>query len=169
MQKPLSYKIALTGILTALTIVLSIAETLIIGAIPGVPPGVRLGLSNVCIMAAIVLLSTKAALPIVLCKSLFVMFTRGFTAGIMAFAGTFAAFIVMALMIAFTKRSFIFICVIAAVSHIFAQILTACILTESFYTLYYLPVPLLTAVITGVITGAVFTETIKKLDFVGKI
>jgi heptaprenyl diphosphate synthase len=156
-------KIAMAGILTALTVILGSVENLIISFIPGLPPGVRLGLSNILIMAAIVLLGEKYAFPLAVMKGLFVLLSRGFTAGIMSLTGTLAAFVTLSLMIRFTKRGYIFISVCAAITHIIIQILTACILTGNIYTLYYLPIPLVTSIITGVLTGIIFSGTIKGL------
>jgi heptaprenyl diphosphate synthase len=142
--------IALTAILLAVTIVLSWAETLLL---PDLPTGIKLGLSNITIMTAVIFINAKAGITLTILKSVFVLLTRGVIAGMMSLSGGVLALIVIILLLKKTDCSYIFVSVLAAVCHIIGQIAFSMIMTESFYVISYAPILLLTSTMSGILTG----------------
>jgi heptaprenyl diphosphate synthase len=70
----------------ALTLVLNLVENMI-PPITGLPPGVKLGLSNIVVMYCLFNVNKTTAFSIASLKSVFVLITRGATAGLLSFAG----------------------------------------------------------------------------------
>ena len=69
-------RLALMGLLFALAMALSFLEALL-PALPMLPPGIRLGLSNIVTMYALFVLGPVSGYTIAVLKSLFVLLTRG--------------------------------------------------------------------------------------------
>ena len=76
-------RIALSGLLFALTMALSFAESAIAPML-GLMPGVKIGLANIVVMYALFFMGAKQALSLALLKSFFVMLTRGVVAGFLS-------------------------------------------------------------------------------------
>ncbi|MEG0571145.1 MAG: Gx transporter family protein, partial [Oscillospiraceae bacterium] len=70
--------IAQTGLMFALMVILMIIEG-IFPPIPSMPPGVKLGLSNVVIMFSLLFIGIKRTALLVFLKVSFVFITRGST------------------------------------------------------------------------------------------
>ncbi|MDR0943514.1 MAG: Gx transporter family protein [Ruminococcus sp.] len=153
-------KITLAAILLAVTIVLSWAETVLL---PPLPTGIRLGLSNITIMIAIIFVGGKTGLALTILKSGFVLLTRGVIAGLMSFSGGIFAFIVIVLLLKKTDSSFVFVSVTAAIAHIIGQLILSSIITESYYVLALTPVLLIASVISGILTGIITGGIVKKM------
>ena len=79
-------RVALGGVLFALAMVLSFAESSI-APLLGLAPGMKLGLANVVVMYALLFLGGRAALALVLLKAGFGLLTRGAVAGLLSLAG----------------------------------------------------------------------------------
>ena len=79
-------RLALMGLLFALAMALSFLESLL-PALPMLPPGIRLGLSNIITMYALFVLGPVSGYTIAVLKSLFVLLTRGAVAAAMSAAG----------------------------------------------------------------------------------
>ena len=77
---------AWTGMLFALAIALSYLESLV-SPLLGLMPAIKLGLSNIVVMYALLFLRTRTALLLVLLKALFAFLTRGATAGFLSLCG----------------------------------------------------------------------------------
>jgi heptaprenyl diphosphate synthase len=152
-----SKRVAFTGIFAAAAIVLNLLDSFISA---GLPPGIRFGLANTAVFAAAALLGGRSAAGLTALKCLFVFITRGAFAGLMSLSGSVPALILLLLLIYKSKRSYTFISAAAAVVHATGQIVCAAIFTESFYTLYYYPVMLAAAVVSGVLTGIICTRII---------
>ena len=95
---------ALMGLLFALAGALNTLENLLSAFLPA---GMRVGLSNIVIMAAILCINLPSAAVLVILKAMLVLLTRGFTAGIMSLCGSMAAFLVTALLFRRTRCSYI--------------------------------------------------------------
>ena len=70
------------GLLFALAMALSFLESLL-PALPMLPPGIRLGLSNIVTMYALFVLGPVSGYTIAVLKALFVLLTRGAVAAAM--------------------------------------------------------------------------------------
>ena len=77
---------ALSGLLAALALTLSLLEGML-PPLPGMPPGAKLGLSNVVMMYAAGTLGLPFAMALAVIKGGFALLTRGVTAGAMRFSG----------------------------------------------------------------------------------
>ena len=71
--------IALSGLLFALAMALSFIEGTLV--IPGLLPGMKLGLANIVVMYALFFMGPRQALVLDILKALFVFLVSGFTAG----------------------------------------------------------------------------------------
>ena len=90
-------RLALMGLLFALAMALSFLESLL-PALPMLPPGIRLGLSNIVTMYALFVLGPVSGYTIAVLKSLFVLLTRGAVAAAMSASGGIASVTVMLLL-----------------------------------------------------------------------
>jgi heptaprenyl diphosphate synthase len=151
-------RIALLGLLFALAIVLSVVESLL--PIPAPIPGIRLGLSNIVVMFALLHLRKKDALAVTLLKSLFVAATRGIVAGLLSLSGGLLALGVMTLILLLTKRkaTYLLISMAGAVFHNIGQISAASIILRTALWLY-LPVLLVSGIVTGFATSVLLKLT----------
>lgn len=147
-------KYALIIILVTNAILISFLESFI--PIPIPVPGIKLGLANIITMLAIAFLSWQDVLLIVVVRSFVVaILTRGVMMLAFSLTGGILSAIVMWLL--YTKLSkFVSIkgvSIAGAITHNTTQLVVASAILGQFVVLYYLPVLLISAVITGFITG----------------
>lgn len=150
-----SRKVAFFGILGALSLVLGFFESVMLPEIPFLPPGAKLGLSNIVTMYAVSVSSFTGGLYIVLLKALFAVITRGLTAGVMSLCGGLLSCITVSLMIKKEGRAFSFfgIGVASAVMHNIGQLIAACFVTGTAALMTYGKYLLVFALVTGSVTG----------------
>ncbi len=160
-MKTASKKIAFIGLLAALAIAFSFLEGLL-PPLPFLPPGAKLGLSNIVTMFAAGTTGIFSALIIAVVKAVFAFLTRGITAGVMSLAGGLLSTTVMWLIFRKTKLSLSVIGVSGALSHNFAQLIIAFFLTRA-AVFYYAPFMIIFGVITGLLTGAVLKISLPPL------
>ena len=86
MQNHKARQTALLGMLFALSMALSFLESMLTPFF-GLMPAMKLGLSNIVVMYAVLFLNRRSALYLVLLKALFALFTRGVTAGFLSLWG----------------------------------------------------------------------------------
>ena len=94
----------MTGLLAALALALSFLEELL-PPLPMVPPGAKLGLSNIASMYAAGTLGLPSALFLAVFKGLFALMTRGGMAGIMSLSGGIFSTLVMWLLLKKARAS----------------------------------------------------------------
>lgn len=154
---------ALYGLLGALALVLSAAENMV-PPIPVLPPGAKLGLSNLVTMFAVNVLGLAPALFITLLKGLFAGLTRGVLASAMSLAGGLVSTLAMWLLCRPRRQlaGAVGLGVVGAVAHNFGQFWVAFFLTTP-AVVYYIPWLLLFGVLSGVLTGLVFCVTMPLL------
>lgn len=159
-------KLTLNAILAALAVAISVVEGLL-PTIAFMPPGAKLGLSNIVTMYTSKRLSVYNALAIVIVKALFVFATRGVTAFFMSLAGGFVSTIITAILLnkKNSKIGYIGIGVLGAAAHNVSQLGIAALITNN-GVLYYLPFLIAASVVTGIVTGTIlyliFTITDKQ-------
>ena len=88
--------IALSGLLFALAMALSFIEGSLV--IPGLLPGMKLGLANIVVMYALFFMGVKQALVLDVLKALFVFLVSGFTAGFLSLCGGLLSLLAMAVL-----------------------------------------------------------------------
>lgn len=147
-------KIALTGMLAAVALVLWAVEAML--PLDGLlPPGVKLGLSNIITMFAAFALGFPAAAAIVLVKAGVSLLTHGAVAGLLSLGGGLLSTIAICLILRADKKGrlgFFGISVAGAVCHNSGQLLFVLLMTSP-AVLWYAPVLLASAVVAGGVTG----------------
>lgn len=156
MKKNLTFKVCYYGLLGAEAIALAFFENLI-PALPFMPPGAKLGFSNIVTMIAAYSLGLPSALYIVLIKAVFAFLTRGITAFFMSLCGGILSAIAMFLLfkIKNNKAGISGISVISAVMHNLGQFIVACFLVGSKAVFGYAPFLLIFGIFMGLITGGI--------------
>ena len=154
MKKNNARKITFLGLMFSLGIVLSYLESML-PALPGLPPGMKLGLSNIVTIFCLVCYGPVPALILAVLKSLLALITRGMTASLLSLAGGVLSVAAMTaiLIISRKKASVVFTSIFGAVFHNVGQILMACLLLNTTYVIYYVPVLVISGVIVGILTG----------------
>ena len=145
-------RLALMGLLFALAMALSFLESLL-PALPMLPPGIRLGLSNIVTMYALFVLGPVSGYTIAVLKSLFVLLTRGAVAAAMSASGGIASVTVMLLLSVF-----------GGAAHNVGQLIAARFIISNQYVWYYLPVLLAAGLLMGAITGMALRVVMPYLD-----
>lgn len=152
MKNDLARRVALTGMLFALAIALSFFESLVTPLL-ALPPGIKLGLANIVVMYALLFLSWRPALMLVVLKAGFGLLTRGGMAGLLSLSGGLVSLGVMVLLMLPKNRvSVLVISIVGAVCHNLAQLLVIALVMGR-YSLYYAPVLVVAGVVVGLITA----------------
>lgn len=155
-------RVALGGMLAALALAFSFLEGLL-PPLPGMPPGARLGLSNLVTMYAAGGLGLPWGLGLALVKGGFALLTRGLAAGTMSLCGGLASTACMWLLLKKTRASLGLTGVCGALVHNGAQLAAAVLLT-SWAALGYVPALLAFSIFSGLLTGTVLKLTLPALE-----
>ena len=141
-------RLALMGLLFALAMALSFLESLL-PALPMLPPGIRLGLSNIITMYA-----------------LFVLLTRGAVAAAMSAAGGIVSVTAMLLLsrLPGVKKQYLLLSIFGGAAHNLGQLVAARFIISNLYVWYYLPVLLVAGIVMGAITGMVLRVILPYLN-----
>lgn len=159
-----SRKIALLGLLTALCFALSYIEFLLPLPSFGVP-GVKLGLANLCVMAALWLVGAKEAAAINLIRIILNWAIFGsFTGLLYSLAGGFLSFLAMLLLKKSGRFSPIGISAAAGALHNVGQLAVAMLLTDAAALWYYTPVLIICGLAAGAVNGLVFSAILLRLQ-----
>ena len=158
-------RLALMGLLFALAMALSFLESLL-PALPMLPPGIRLGLSNIVTMYALFVLGPVSGYTIAVLKSLFVLLTRGAVAAAMSASGGIASVTVMLLLslLPGIRRQYLLLSVFGGAAHNMGQLIAARFIISNHYVWYYLPVLLAAGLLMGAITGMALRVVMPYLD-----
>ncbi|MEG0876972.1 MAG: Gx transporter family protein [Oscillospiraceae bacterium] len=156
------------ALLTAAALVLGYVESFIPVA-PGIP-GVKLGLSNTVLLYAIYLMDTKSAVILMLLKVVLSGFLfAGVSAMLFSLGGGILSLIMMLLVRALwrEKISVIGVSLVGAVFHNLGQLSVAAFVVKTLPLLTYLPILLISALITGVLTGLIAKYVFRALGAMG--
>ncbi|HHU72105.1 MAG TPA: Gx transporter family protein [Clostridiales bacterium] len=154
--------IAIYGLLVALAFILSYIEYLI--PFP-LMPGIKLGLANLVVITAMYGLGYKESLVLSIIRILLVGFTFGnLSTMLYSLAGGMLSWIMMAI----TKKSKWFslvgVSVIGGVFHNIGQIIVAILIVSNPLIVTYLPLLLVTGVVTGALIGLLASMIIKRVN-----
>lgn len=154
-------RLTLLALLTAAALVLGYVEHLIpLTAIPGI----KLGLANTVLLYALFLMDVKSAVLLMLLKvGLSGLLYGGVSAMAYSFAGGALSLLGMCLVKRIPGMSVIGVSVTGAALHNIGQVLLACLVVGSRAVLVYLPLLLVSAAATGVLTGIVARLTMRAL------
>lgn len=159
-----THRMVLIALLTALAIALMAVERMIPVSIA--IPGVKLGLANVVTLTALYMFTWRDTFTIILLRVLIGSLILGsFSAFMFSLGGALLAFAVMALLMTFLPRLFstVGISICGAVAHNMGQLLVAAAVVQNLSIISYLPVLLIAAVGTGLVTGYTVTLLLKYL------
>lgn len=158
-------KIALTGLLFALALTFSFIES-VFPSIPGMPPGIKLGLSNIVTMFCLFSLGAPYTAAVVILKAGFSFLMRGTIAGILSLSGGLLSAFVMFSLIVFGKQrlSIGFTSISGAVAHNVGQIFTVRLFIGSNAVFFYLPLLLLSGIVMGTLTGITYKAVCPYLE-----
>ncbi len=154
MKKAKQRKTALYGVLVALAMIFSYIETLI--PIPIGIPGVKPGLANLVVFAALYRMGPLDAFVISMVRIVLVGITFGsLSAMLYSFAGGIFSFLIMWLCWKKDWFTRVGVSVAGGVSHNIGQLAAAALVLESGAVFSYLPVLLLSGTVTGALIGLV--------------
>ena len=133
---------------------------------PIVPiPGIKLGLANIVTLLVLVLYGPKEAVFVLIVRILLgSMFGGQMISFFYSLSGGILCWLVMSLISALLKKKFLVISMCGAAAHNIGQILAAIVITHSISVVAYLPVLMLSAMITGCFTGLVAQVCAKRLQ-----
>ena len=157
-------KVARYGLLLALALVLSYAESLV--PLSVAVPGVKLGLPNLVVLFALYRLGVKEAATLSLIRVVLVSTLFGNAYSLWySLAGAALSLTVMILL----KKTGLFghlgVSVAGGVCHNLGQIAVAMLVLRSVAVAYYLPVLLISGIAAGVAIGAVGAVMVKRVQF----
>ena len=153
---------ALFGLMVALAFTLSYLESLLplnLGI-----PGVKLGLANLVVVTALYTMKPGEAFIIAIIRIVLAGLTFGNTYSLIySLCGGLLSFCVM-LAIKQTKLSVSGVSMLGGVSHNIGQIAAAAVLMGTARIIYYLPVLLVSGVVTGLLLGLLAGIIIKRTE-----
>ena len=158
----LKIKAAYFGVFTALALIFSYVETLIpihIGI-----PGVKLGLANLIVVIALYRMGVREAYVLSVVRVILAGFLFGNLFAILySLAGGLFSLTVMAFLKKTEKFSVLGVSMAGGVFHNIGQLMMAAIVLESLSITYYLPVLLISGIVTGLLIGIVANEMLKRV------
>ena len=159
--------VALSGMLFALAMALSFTEGML--TIPGLLPGMKLGLANVVVMYALLFMGPGQALVLDLLKALFVFLVSGPTAGFLSLCGGLLSLAVMWLLydVLPWRPTWFILSVCGAFGHNVGQLLGAGMLISSAMSLYYAPIMLVLGLVMGALTALILRALLPALGRLG--
>ena len=156
-------KIARMGLLVALAMILSYVESLIPAFVA--VPGVKVGLANIVVIFALYTLGPVEALTVSLLRVILSSFLFGSVLSLLySLSGALLSLGGMMVMKKLKIFSTLVVSVTGGVLHNVGQILVACLVLETDVLLYYLPVLILSGVVTGAVIGIIGSLVIKRLE-----
>ena len=143
---------AFCGMLTALAMIFSYVEALI--PVPLGIPGIKLGLANLVVLSGLYVLRPAEVFAVSLCRILLIGFLFGTGMSILySLAGGVLSFLVMLLLLKAGLFSRVGISAAGGVCHNVGQLLAAALVLRSFAVFSYLPVLMVSGVLTGIAIG----------------
>ena len=154
-------KTAFYGLMVALAFIFSYVESLL--PIVGIP-GVKLGLANLVVLITLCIMRPRDALAISLLRIVLVGFTFGSPASMLySLAGGLVSLGVMVLCHRTEKFSLLGISIAGGVSHNLAQLAVAAAVLRTPQITWYLPILLVSGLLTGTLIGIVTRLCLPKL------
>lgn len=161
-------QVALSGLLFALAIVLSIVESMV-APLLGLPPFVKIGLANIVVMYALFVMGLRQALFLAILKALFVLLTRGVVAGWLSLCGGLTSLLVMWLLHRLFKKkvTYFILSVCGALGHNVGQLVAASFVLGDVLAMAYAPILLIFGLVMGFVTSSGLTALLGRLKHAG--
>lgn len=164
-------KITILAVFLAFAIAISVAETLLLS--PYLLPGMKIGFGNIIILVILYVYGFKEGIFVSILKVFIVslcvgnIFQMGF---FMSLCGSLFSLISMYLLIKFFKScSIYFVSIIGAITHCIGQICVGAFYIESIYIFYYLPILLITSILSGICIAFLVIRILKTQFFVNEM
>ena len=168
MKKTDIKRVAFCGMFTAVAIIMGYIESFIV--IPGLLPGMKLGLANCVILFVLMRYGLLSAVLVSLVRIIVVNSLFGnMTAAAFSLAGAALSIIVMSLLKRSGRFSTVGMSLAGGVAHNLGQVLVAMLVFENAGMFYYFPMLIVTGVAAGVFVGILAGLVISKMDKVTKI
>ena len=156
-------KIAFLGMFAAFAMILSFVEMQIPAFVA--IPGIKLGLPNIAVVLILYKIGSKEA---VTCSFVRILLSNILFGSLVSFlysaAGAALSLTAMIIMKKMNMFSVVTVSVVGGVTHNMAQIVVACLITETAQLLYYLPVLIISGLIAGIIIGMIAALSYKRLE-----
>ena len=168
-------KLTRIAILTAMAIILHIAEGMI--PVPLPVPGVKLGFANIITLTAIALFGLRKAMTVVVLRTVLSSLLTGTFFSVsfaMSFSGGVAAALLMAFLWKLSQKapnplfSTVGISIAGALAHNLTQLLAASLIMATGGIFFYLPVMLISSIPTGILIGILAKLLLPRLQTVLK-
>lgn len=161
-------KLARMALLTAVALIIFIVEAQIPSPVP--IPGVKLGLANIITVYAVFALGPGPALMILVCRVfLGAVFSGQMMTLFYSLGGGLLCWCAMCLLRRFLTEKQIWICsVFGAIFHNIGQMIVAAAIARTLALLAYLPVLMVSAVLTGAFTGFAAQFLLERLKRIGQ-
>ncbi len=152
------------GILVGAALVLGYVERLI--PLPFALPGIKLGLANTVLLYGLYMMTWRNTMTLMVLKVLLsgILFA-GFSGALYSFSGGLLSLVIMLLMMQYNDVSIVGVSISGAVAHNIGQVLMAMLVVQTRGLLLYLPVLMVSGVITGMLTGVIAKNVLKGLSF----
>lgn len=161
-------RIARFGILASMALVLGYIEHMI--PIAPAVPGVKLGLANTVLLYGVFLMGAKSSFMLMLVKVLLSGLLFSGVSGMMySLAGGLLSLLVMLPLSRVKDMGTVGVSVGGAVGHNIGQSAVACLLIGYRAVLGYLPVLMISAILTGILTGIAAKYAINALERSGAL
>lgn len=156
-------RITRAAVLAGLALIIFIIELQIPHLVP--IPGIKLGLANIVTVVSMFLLGPVDTAGILLVRILLGSIFAGQTLSLLySLAGGLLCYLVMLLLRKILTEKQIWVCsVLGAIAHNLGQIAVAILVTRTPALLSYLPILLVSAIITGLFTGLCAQFTVNRL------
>lgn len=155
--------LALYGVLIALALVLSYAESQI--PVFFAVPGMKLGLTNLVVVVALYKLGDKSAFSINLIRILLVSLLFGTVMSLwFSLAGGLLSTLVMIFLKHTNKFGVVVVSMVGGVTHNIGQLLVAMVVLQTKQLGWYLVILWFTGLITGALIGLLGGELVRRLD-----
>lgn len=156
-------KLSFTALLGAIALTVFILEAQIPPIVP--IPGVKPGLSNAVVLITIGFLDRKSAFAVLLIKIILgSLFGGSVSAMLFSLGGGLLAYAVMAMGFNFFSKNLLWaLSALSAIAHNIGQLLVAAAVGGNIRIFYYLPILLVSGIVTGVFTGLVAAVILKRL------
>jgi len=167
MRNKRAQQVALSGLLTSLMLVFGLIERQF--PLTAAIPGVKLGLANSVLLYSLYMLGVKQSFILMLLKALmsWLIYTN-MSAMFYSLGGGFLSLVVMILLFKMKDVSIIGVSALGAVFFNVGQILVAVVMLNTPQLIVtYLPILMISGVVTGVLTGVVAKMVMKHLKSMG--
>jgi heptaprenyl diphosphate synthase len=166
-SKLTTQKLTRLALLAAASVVLGYMESIICALMP-LPPGIKLGLANTVVLYSVYTLGVGCSIILIILKVVLTGFMSGNLAAAFLYSmgGAVLSLVTMLLVknISRDKVSIVGVSVVGAVFHNVGQILVASLLLQTPGLMFYVFVLMISAVITGTLTGMAGNQVIRVLS-----